>query len=280
MINLQRSTIIQIIQLIIIVFLTYMHLARNSRDSQMPKQQKLSLKMDKNNDTEKCIPTQDKDKRELIDEFKQIGDKYGTDKTEAHDYHNMYGTVLGPMKNKRLSLLEIGLGCTMPYGPGRSIPVWREFLPKVKVSILEYDGNCAEKFRSKVEQLFIGDQSDFKTLKEVAKGGPYDVIVDDGGHQVMQQINSLIGLWPALNSGGVYFIEDLHLYSYKEFYNPEMSTYDWIQKLNLLLISSVPFWDKNIYLTDNVKIPKEVRRIYKTLFSIECYHRACVLVKK
>ena len=265
---------ILIAQFIIIIYLIYTKF--EVKDNQVSSKINENIKIDID-ENEKCIPA---DKHVLIEEFKQIAAKHGTDKTKDHEYHNMYGKILGTMKYKRLSLLEIGLGCNMNYGPGRSIPVWRDFLPKVNLSILEYDGNCAEKFRSKVEQLFIGDQSDFKTLKEVAKGGPYDVIVDDGGHQVTQQINSLIGLWPALKSGGVYFIEDLHLYSYKEFNNPDMSTFDWIQKLNLLLISSVPYWDKNLYLTDNVKIPKEVQTIYKTLFSIECFHRACVLVKK
>ena len=257
-----------------------MHLARNSKDSQMPKQQKLSLKMKENEANEKCFPTRSKDNRELIDEFKQIADKYGTDKTEAHDYHNMYGTVLGTMKNKRVSLLEIGLGCTMPYGPGKSIPVWREFLPNVKVSILEYDGKCAKKFRSKVEQLFIGDQSDFEVLREVVNGGPYDIIIDDGGHQVIQQINSLIALWSVLNSGGAYFIEDLHLYNTRQYNNPNISTFDWIQNLNFLLISNIPSWDLHHYIPHNRTFPEEVQTIYKTLFSIKCFHRACVLIKK
>ena len=262
----------QVIQLIIIVYLVCMVLFLSMNiQTQIGQIKSHTL-------SENCKIVANK--RLWIDEFREIAAKYGTDKGKAHGYHNMYGKILGPMKYENVSLLEIGLGCTMPYGPGRSIPVWREFLPKVKLSILEYDGDCAEKFRSKVEQLFIGDQSDFKVLKEVAKGGPYDIIIDDGGHQVIQQINSLIGLWPVLNSGGVYSIEDLYLYNTKSNYDPNISTFDWIQKLNFLLINNLPSWDLHQYIPPNITIPKELHTIYKTLFSIECYHRACVLIKK
>ena len=47
-------------------------------------------------------------------------------------------------------------------------------------------------------------------LEKVGKeGGPFDVIVDDGGHSRQMQINSLIGLWPYVKSNGFYIIEDL-----------------------------------------------------------------------
>lgn len=76
----------------------------------------------------------------------------------------------------------------MNYGPGKSVLVWREFLPKARISILEFDAKCAESFRDKVEQLFTGDQSDFAKLAQVGKAGPYDVIIDDGGHTNKQQV--------------------------------------------------------------------------------------------
>ena len=270
MINLK---LIVAIQQIAIVYLIYKLTFYEKLEENMPISRNEII-----NDIVKNKPTGNK--HVWIEEFRRIAIKHRTDKATSHDYHNMYGTLLGPMRDQNVSLLEIGLGCTMAYGPGKSIPVWREFLPFVKLSILEYDGSCAEKFRNRVEQLFVGDQSDFNVLRDVANGGPYDVVVDDGGHQVSHQINSLIGLWPVLKSGGVYFIEDLYLYHVKGFNDPNKSTFDWIYKLSFLLVSHIPTWDTPNIIPHNVTFPKEVEDIYKTVFSVNCFHRACVLIKK
>lgn len=41
----------------------------------------------------------------------------------------------------------------------------------------------------------------------------FDLIIDDGGHRPYQQVLSFMHLWPLLNDGGVYVIEDLHMLS-------------------------------------------------------------------
>ena len=124
-----------------------------------------------------------------VNDFYRIASKYGTDKVTDHSYHNVYGHYLAWRRNDPIDLLEIGLGCIMVYGPGKSLLAWREFLPNAKISILEYDGKCAKKFEDQVEHMFVGDQSDFNVLENVGKvGGPYDIIIDDGGHSNKQQV--------------------------------------------------------------------------------------------
>ena len=55
-----------------------------------------------------------------------------------------------------------------------------------------------------------GDQSDAQFLDRVARQhGPWDLIVDDGGHMMHQQITSFRSMFPHVTSGGMYFIEDL-----------------------------------------------------------------------
>ncbi len=46
-----------------------------------------------------------------IKEFLEYGEK--TDKTFRHHYETIYGNLLGPLRNKKLNFLEIGLGCGM-----------------------------------------------------------------------------------------------------------------------------------------------------------------------
>lgn len=40
-------------------------------------------------------------------------------------------------------------------------------------------------------------------------GGAFDIIVDDGGHTSKQIFNTFEIMWPHVNRGGLYFIEDL-----------------------------------------------------------------------
>lgn len=134
---------------------------------------------------------QEETQQENISKFRKIVSKLGIDK-EFHRYYNMYGIYLGPKRHKPLNFLEIGLGCTMKYGAGKSMLAWRQYLTHsgTNISFVEFDRECAEKFRNEVSHLFIGDQSDFEFLERVGKeGGPYDIIVDDGGHKRTFQVS-------------------------------------------------------------------------------------------
>ena len=174
-----------------------------------------------------------------IQTFNDSASRIGTDKVTYHHYEYLYGQFLGPLRFSEINFLEIGLGCNMPYGPGKSIILWKEFFTKASVSVLEFDEKCAQKFVNEVKNLFTGDQSNFDVLNNIGKYGPYDVIVDDGGHSRKQQVNSLIGLWPFVKSKGFYVIEDIFT-SFMSFYNDnEENAIDVIFQLILLLNEAV-----------------------------------------
>jgi hypothetical protein len=42
------------------------------------------------------------------------------------------------------------------------------------------------------------------------KHGPFDIVIDDGGHTMLQQIASVETLFPLLNEEGTYLVEDCH----------------------------------------------------------------------
>jgi len=57
----------------------------------------------------------------------------------------------------------------------------------------------------------IGDQADRAFLNDIAsRHGPFDIIIDDGGHQMHQQITSFETSWPHLKNWGRYIVEDTH----------------------------------------------------------------------
>lgn len=219
-------------------------------------------------------------KLDWISLFRETGNKFQLDKIYNHHYEYLYGIHLGPLRDEPINLLEIGLGCVvMATGPGKSLLLWNEYFPKASVSILEYDRECAEPFRSQVKNLYIGDQSDFNVLEEVGTGGPYDVIIDDGGHTRRQQINSLIGLWPYVKSGGFYIVEDIFTSFLDEFNdNPEENTMDVMHQLIVLLMDAR---DIN-YPTrfPGIELKEYSKKIAKDLLFVSCFKRACILNKK
>lgn len=120
-------------------------------------------------------------------------------------YLDIYDKLLRDWQGRDVSFLEIGV-----Y-KGGSIRMWRDFWgPKSTVTFLDIDPACAalQLDGTKVE---IGDQTDTAFLKRIAETyGPFDMIVDDGGHKMDHQNVSFRELWPHLKDRGLYIVEDTH----------------------------------------------------------------------
>jgi hypothetical protein len=72
------------------------------------------------------------------------------------------------------------------------------------------DPRCA-KLTDKGVNVVIGDQEDRKFLNDLAdRVGEIDIVIDDGGHTMGQQIATFEELWPRVRDGGIFLVEDLH----------------------------------------------------------------------
>ena len=124
---------------------------------------------------------------------------------KMYHYLDIYDKLLRDWQGRDVSFLEIGV-----Y-KGGSIRMWRDFWgPKSTVTFLDIDPACAalQLDGTKVE---IGDQTDTAFLKRIAETyGPFDMIVDDGGHKMDHQNVSFRELWPHLKDRGLYIVEDTH----------------------------------------------------------------------
>lgn len=136
----------------------------------------------------------------------------------GHMYHIMYAIFLMPLRYQdNAKMLEIGLGCGMAYGAGASAKLWRRTLPNVELWEADVNAPCLQHHKKSLQEMGVhtlhGDQSSEETLKRWLHetGGGFDAIIDDGSHRNSDIMNTFDLLWPSLNAGGVYFLEDLHV---------------------------------------------------------------------
>jgi hypothetical protein len=133
-------------------------------------------------------------------------DDSGSDKgNSAHQYGRFYEKQLGRFNGNKIKLLEIGLSIK---GNGtQSINVWKKYFKNIDV--VGYDIVDLKSFSREGVEILQGNQADINDLKQLEKYGNFDIIIDDGSHESADQIVSFDYLYPRLNKGGVYFVEDL-----------------------------------------------------------------------
>ena len=146
----------------------------------------------------------------LLNYFK--ANSFGNAMTKWYHYFDIYETHFQKFVGKPVKILEIGVW------QGGSAAMWKQYFGKdariIGIDILE---EC-KKFEDSQLKVYIGDQADVNFLKElVAKEGPFDIIMDDGGHYMNQQVTNFKELYYSLKDGGIYLCEDTHTNYWAEF---------------------------------------------------------------
>lgn len=127
-------------------------------------------------------------------------------------YFDIYDRHFAPYRKKNITVLEFGVA------HGGSLQMWRDYFGrKARIIGVDIEPKCA-KFGGKQIEIIIGDQEDRDFLRSLRERvGPVDIVIEDGGHTMTQQINTFEEIWPAVRDGGILLIEDLHT-SYWENY--------------------------------------------------------------
>ncbi|MDH5571739.1 MAG: class I SAM-dependent methyltransferase [Gammaproteobacteria bacterium] len=139
----------------------------------------------------------------------EIAQKNGTDKWGSHYYTPHYDHHFSHLRDKPISVLEIGVGgYDNPNAGGGSLRSWKEYFPNATIYAIDiYDKRPHEDERIKI---FKGSQVDEKFLLDViAQTGPLDIIIDDGSHVNEHIISSFGFLFQHLKDDGIYAVEDL-----------------------------------------------------------------------
>lgn len=139
-------------------------------------------------------------------QFQKLRDKT-TDKYWVHAYTRLYDQHIGDLRPTAKKVLEIGV-----YR-GASLLLWRDAFPHAEIYGIDKNTRRWQAFLAGQERIkvFVGHQEDTEFLKnQVVPAGPFDIIVDDGGHKPHEQQPSFDILWKCIAPRGWYIIEDLY----------------------------------------------------------------------
>lgn len=147
-----------------------------------------------------------------------LGIKHGTDKAsqfsrtyaKPHDYLRHLEMFFEPLRDKPIKLAEIGVG------GGESVKTWLEYFPAAHIYGVDIVSgtNPYNTPGAKTHERYTfacGNQSKPEFWKKFVEvyGGEWDVVIDDGSHDSRDIQTTFRALWPHMNSGGIYEIEDL-----------------------------------------------------------------------
>lgn len=155
----------------------------------------------------------------MIDELTKLANKYGCDKGTTHrakhgytvHYFEKWKDIRYDVKN----IFEIGIN------QGASLRMLRDFFPNATIYAIDVLPELI--FQDDRIKTYVCNATEEADLDKILNGIDFDIILDDGGHNNVDQQVSLAYLFKHLKPGGMYIIEDLqtslyeHLWGSSEF---------------------------------------------------------------
>ena len=150
--------------------------------------------------------------------IKKLFDFYGSDKANHHDYHLIYSSIF--LNNLRVKkILEIGLGTDnenllsnmgVNGKPGASLKAFRDFFKNAKIYGADIDKNIL--FKDLRIKTSYADQTSQASMRKLFKkfGNNFDLIIDDGMHSPLANLNLILSSIEYLKKGGCLVIEDIN----------------------------------------------------------------------
>ena len=127
-------------------------------------------------------------------------------------YFDIYDRHFSRFRGTEVRVVEIGVD------QGGSLQMWKDYFGQnAKIYGVDINYTCKELEEENIE-IFIGDQENRGFLESLTVKIPrIDILIDDGGHRMEQQINTFEVLFPHISKNGIYLCEDLHTSYWKRF---------------------------------------------------------------
>ena len=166
-------------------------------------------------------------------------------------YFDIYHRHLERFRGRAITLVEIGV-----YHGG-SLQMWRHYLgPMARIIGVDIEPRAATLATPELE-IVIGDQADPAFLARLARQvGRIDVLIDDGGHTMQQQLQTFMHLFPAIAQDGLYLVEDLHTSYWREFGGAYRNPFSFVE-FSKQLVDQLNAWhsrDPGTLLTNQAEV--------------------------
>ncbi len=135
--------------------------------------------------------------KQAVDEGNEI---HHSDKGTHHSYIDVYEELLKPYRNSYTCLLEIGVNY------GYSMLTWQKYFTDGYFYGIDFQ-NIA-KHRNGFNYIVENINNTNSILNGIGDA-EFDIIIDDGSHNINDQLHALKILYPRLKSGGIYVVEDI-----------------------------------------------------------------------
>lgn len=128
------------------------------------------------------------------------------------DYFRVYDRYFAKYRNTDVVMCEIGV-CK-----GGSLQMWKKYFGRNATIIgVDIDERCKQLEEDQIH-IEIGSQSEPQFWDGIRKKYPkIDILLDDGGHTMEQQIVTFENMFGHISDGGVYLCEDVHTSYWEEY---------------------------------------------------------------
>lgn len=127
-------------------------------------------------------------------------------------YFEIYDRHFSRYRGQEVHIVEFGVF------QGGSLQMWKNYFgPGAKIYGVDINPHCKQLEEERIE-IFIGDQENRGFLRSLAQQIPrIDILIEDGGHTMKQQIHTFEELYPYVAEDGVYLCEDTHSSYWKDY---------------------------------------------------------------
>ena len=199
--------------------------------------------------------------------FRKLFENSKLQSLKLDSYFNTYESIFDEFRKKPITFVEVGI-----FGGG-SLFMWKKYFhPKSRIIGIDLNPKAKE-YEKYGFEIFIGDQENPKFWKKFYnKVGKIDILLDDGGHTDLQQIQTLISSINKIKKNGIIVVEDVHASYLTEFGNPSTSSFINFSKKIVDLINS-----RFSGLNKLNKSKNEIKNlIKKNIYSINFYESIVV----
>lgn len=183
------------------------------------------------------------------------------------NYFEIYDNHFNKYRNTEVTVLEIGVS------HGGSLQMWKNYFGnKAKIYGIDIDPVC-KNFEEENISIFIGSQSDRKFLRKiVAEIPPIDILIDDGGHKMDQQIITFEELFDKIKDDGIFLCEDIHTSYWKSAGGGYRRRGTFVE-YSKSLIDYLHAWHSE-------QLSLKVNKYSRAIWSVNYYHSIVVIQKR